>query len=37
LRSVGFKFSHGRLVGLLEDHSKRESANDDDNGQPDID
>jgi len=34
LRLIGFKMSHGRLVGLLEDKSKQ---NGDDQGQPDID
>lgn len=36
LRSVGFKISHGRLVGLLEDMRDRKDAENDDSGQPDI-
>jgi len=35
LRSVGFRIQHGRLVGLLENKSKKEEE--DDSGQPDID
>ena len=37
LRSVGFKFSHGRLVGLIEDMRDRKDSDNDDMGQPDID
>jgi len=35
LRSVGFKVSHGRIVGLLEDKSG-ENGDNNDSGQPDI-
>lgn len=37
LRQMGFKMSHGRLVGLLEDKSKQSVETEDDQGQPDID
>ncbi len=37
LRGVGFKLSHGRLVGLLEDKSASKDDNGNDSGQPDID
>lgn len=36
LRSVGFKFSHGRLVGVLEDMRDRKDSENDDMGQPDV-
>lgn len=36
LRSVGFKISHGRLMGILEDMRDRKDAENDDSGQPDI-
>ena len=39
LRNVGFKFAHGRMVGLLEHHVDRDTDKGDkgeENGQPDI-
>lgn len=37
LRQMGFKMAHGRLVGVLEDKSKQQTTDDDEQGQPDVD
>lgn len=36
LRAVGFRFSHGRLIGVIEDMRDRKDAEDDNIGQPDV-